>query len=391
MGIAESEPSVVRTAGGRETAGKRLESAAAALAVDPARRRTFEIPSLDGFRAVSFMLVFLSHTRLNGVIPGGFGVTVFFFLSGYLITTLLRREGERHGRISLRKFYMRRILRIMPPMYLSILIGLVLVLTHVAPNEPLRTPGLLAQTLHFTNYYMIFGQPLGHRGLIEGLTTLWSLAVEEHFYLVFPLLYILLRRYLHKPRDQAAVLLGIWTAISAWRCVLVWFLHADVQRASLATDTRLDSILIGCVLAIYANPFTDPTELSERVWKHVLAIGVAVLMISFLLPGVWLRESIRYSLQNWGLIPIFVCGIRYPHWGPFKLMNIGWVKFMGVLSYSLYLIHRPMLDVSYHWLGFTPRVVQEIVALVISILAATLIYIFVERPCARLRKRFGFS
>ena len=77
----------------------------------------FYIPSLDGIRAIAFLIVFISHAGLGKIVPGGFGVTIFFFLSGYLITTQLRREHERSHKIDFKKFYMRRILRIWPPFY----------------------------------------------------------------------------------------------------------------------------------------------------------------------------------------------------------------------------------------------------------------------------------
>src|ERR1051326_8050510 len=79
---------------------------------------SLQIPSLDGIRALAVLLVFAAHAGLNERVPGNFGVTVFFFLSGYLITTLLRLEWERTGGISLKAFYLRRVLRILPPMYL---------------------------------------------------------------------------------------------------------------------------------------------------------------------------------------------------------------------------------------------------------------------------------
>src|SRR5664279_4763278 len=88
----------------------------AAPVLAPPVRAAFHIPSLDGLRAVAFLMVFFGHVGAPGV-PGGFGVTVFFFLSGYLITTLLRIERERTGRVSLRLFYLRRALRILPPFY----------------------------------------------------------------------------------------------------------------------------------------------------------------------------------------------------------------------------------------------------------------------------------
>ncbi len=137
------------------------------------------IPSLDGMRAVSVLMVFFAHAGLDHFIPGGFGVTIFFFLSGFLITTLLRAEFEKNHVISVKHFWLRRVLRIMPPFYL-VLIATVI---SSAPGT-LDLFAVLAQFFNFTNYWVIVhgsnaGQPIG-TGIF------WSLAVEEHFYLIFP-------------------------------------------------------------------------------------------------------------------------------------------------------------------------------------------------------------
>src|SRR5687768_15370495 len=100
----------------------------------PITSSPFQIPSLDGIRAVSFLIVFLSHAGLEHIIPGGFGVTVFFFLSGYLITTLLRMEAQKTGGIDLRGFYVRRVFRIFPPFYLFLALFALLHLVHVSPG-----------------------------------------------------------------------------------------------------------------------------------------------------------------------------------------------------------------------------------------------------------------
>jgi peptidoglycan/LPS O-acetylase OafA/YrhL len=327
-------------------------------------------------------LVFLSHTQLNGWVSGGFGVTVFFFLSGYLITTLLRREAESSGHINLKNFYIRRSLRIFPPMYVALAMGLVLTGMGLLPNT-ITWAGVSAQAFYYTNYYMVFG-PQDMRGTIAGLDSLWSLAVEEHFYLLFPFVYLLVRQHFPRPKDQFLALGAIWLAISAWRCALVWGWHVYYQRASLATDTRLDSILIGCMLAVYENPFLDRSRWSDCVWKRLLVLALIVLLVSFFLPGVALRESIRYSMQNWALIPVFVCAIRFPMWGLFRILNIGWIKLIGVLSYSLYLVHGSIMHACSHLT--MPRPLQDCAALALSFGAALLIYVLIERPSAQLRK-----
>lgn len=346
--------------------------------------RRIDIPSLDGIRAFSIGLVFLSHTQLSGMVPSGLGVTIFFFLSGYLITTLLRREVELTGRISLKMFYLRRFLRIFPPMYAALGMGLLLIWSGLLPNT-LLWGGFFSHFFYYTNHYMIFG-PRG-RGWVPGLESLWSLAVEEHFYLIFPILYLTLRRLFPKAKDQFWALGSIWLAISAWRCALVLGWNVCYTRASLATDTRLDSILIGCMLAIRGNPFFDRSRLSDSVWKWLLSVSSAVVLLTHLLPGVAFRESIRYSIHNLSLVPVFVCAVRFANWGIFRLLNLSWIRFICVLSYSLYLIHYSLIRVC----SLLPlsRPLQDGVALLLSLLTAFLMHLLIERPCGRLRNIFS--
>ena len=115
----------------------------------------FYIPSLDGIRAVAAMLVFVSHAGWSHIIPGGFGVTIFFFLSGYLITTLLRREFEKTGSINFKNFYLRRVYRIFPPLYIILFLISILALTGIVEHQ-MRPWAVVSQVFYWTNYYMIF-------------------------------------------------------------------------------------------------------------------------------------------------------------------------------------------------------------------------------------------
>src|SRR6266496_4289878 len=206
-----------------------------------ATAEVFQIPSLDGIRAVSFLIVFFAHTGLRQIIPGYLGLSIFFFLRGYLITTLLRIEFDRTGTISLKQFYLRRTLRIFPPLYLVLALACALPLLGFVRGSVL--PGtVVAQAAHLTNYYII------HYGWWEGIApgtwVYWSLAVEEHFYLFFPLLYLVLRRAMPE-RKQALVLVGLCALILAWRCALVFLFDVSKERTYIATDTRVDAILTG--------------------------------------------------------------------------------------------------------------------------------------------------
>ena len=110
----------------------------------PAAKSMRHIPSLDGIRGLSFLLVFVAHAGLDNYVPGGFGVTIFFFLSGFLITSLLRTEFEKHAAVSLRHFWLRRILRILPPFYL-VLAAAVLLQPFWYPDHPLSARAVLAE------------------------------------------------------------------------------------------------------------------------------------------------------------------------------------------------------------------------------------------------------
>jgi peptidoglycan/LPS O-acetylase OafA/YrhL len=332
------------------------------------------------------MLVFVSHAGPQHFAPGNFGVTVFFFLSGYLITTLLRMEFEATGRISLRAFYLRRVLRIFPPFYLVLLIASLLAFAGALGGPPLRLDALLSQVFHLSNYHMIaFGWGDGRA---PGTGLYWSLAVEEHFYLAFPLLYLVLLRVASR-RRQMLVMLGICGAVLIWRCVLVLLLHSSQDRTYIATDTRIDSILFGCALAVWGNPALDPSRIATRWWKWGLfPLGVAAILLTFVVRSHEFEETFRYSLQGLALFPIFILAIRTPEWGPFKLLNLRWVTFVGVLSYSIYLMHQSIIVGIQRWIDI-PWVLQGIIALAIVVLAATAIHYLVEKPCARLRRRLS--
>lgn len=350
------------------------------------KKERFYIPSLDGIRAAAVLLVFSAHAGLNDRVPGNFGVTVFFFLSGYLITTLLRIEFDRTGRISFSDFYLRRVLRIFPPFYLAL--GVASLVCFFGWLEGFLAPdAVLAQMFYFSNYYII-----GHGwwdGRAPGTWVYWSLAVEEHFYLFFPLLYLILRRCLRSPGRQALVLFSLCVCVLAWRCLLVFGLDAAKDRTYVASDTRIDSILWGCVLAIYANPMLDRVRIPERWLKFFwVPLGVVGLLVSFLIRDQRIEETFRYSLQGLALVPLFVAAIQYPQWGPFGLLNIGWVRFIGVLSYSIYLLHPTVLYfVTQHI--FLHPIAQGVAALASTLCLAVAIHHFVEKPAARLRRRFS--
>ena len=348
---------------------------------------TAAIASLDGIRAVSFLLVFLAHSGLEDVVPGGLGVTTFFFLSGFLITTLMREELAGTGQVNFKQFYLRRVLRILPPFYAVLVLSAVLSGIGVLDGPPQPRP-LLAQALHFANYWAVRH---GTQGEVAGTGVYWSLAVEEHFYLLFPAIFVFLHRWLRTPRARAMTLWGACLFILAWRCVLVYGAGSIADRTYMASDTRFDSILFGCALALVGNPALDSeTEASRARWLRVwLPMGAALMLGSLLLRDPRFRETFRYSLQGLALYP-FICAVRNPDWGPFRLLNNRALRRVGALSYSLYLFHHVVL---FGVRRFVPlhAVFQSVIALCISLLLSEATWRAIEKPCALLRKRLSAS
>jgi peptidoglycan/LPS O-acetylase OafA/YrhL len=353
--------------------------------------KPFLIPSLDGLRAVAIFIVFLSHVGLSHIVPGLFGVTVFFFLSGYLITTLMRLECERTGSVNLPDFYMRRALRIFPPFYLVLTVIAVLGLMGAVEGD-FSWAAMAAQAGFISNYWEIYSglQP-------AGTEVMWSLAVEEHFYLLFPLLYLGLRRVLPDCRHQFIALLILAGLVLAWRMLLVhgWQaidLHhgsAHHPRTCHGTDTRLDGLLFGCALAVFGNPALDAGSISRRMTLWVaLPISVAVLLFSFVVRDIAFRETWRYTVQGLALIPIFIAVIRYADWLPFRFLNWAWVRKMGVLSYAFYLTHSLIIALVKTHLPIS-KLGQGMTSFILSLVLAWLMNAFIEKPCARLKKRFA--
>lgn len=346
----------------------------------------FYIPSLDGMRTIAFSIVFLSHVGLGNIVPGGFGVTIFFFLSGYLITTLLRREYEQHQFINLKHFYVRRILRIWPGFYLVLFVGASLTLLGVLDGQ-IKMPAFLSQVLHYYNYYSTFFE---NDGVTIGSGVYWSLAVEEHFYLVFPFLYIALLKMRVSPQRQMLIFWVLCLAVLIWRCVLVFGMGATEERIFHLSDTRMDGILFGCALAVNGNPVLDVQRGSDRLWKYfLLPAGITLLLLSFLFRSPEFENTLRFTIQGIALNAVFITAIRFPDWGLFQVLNWGWMRFIGLLSYSLYLVHDTVIHITYRYLPQIPAPLQGAIGLLISLILSYAIYRYIERPCAQLRKHFS--
>jgi len=351
-------------------------------AEDSIRPSSLYIPSLDGMRAIAFFFVFIAHAQPFKVLPGGFGVTVFFFLSGFLITSLLRDETRKTGSISLKGFYLRRVLRIFPPCYLTVIIVTTLAAMGILYNRE-SYASLVSAFLYFSNYWNI----LSWGNLPAGLGILWSLAVEEHYYLLFPLLYAWFVRRSISKQHQAAALIALCLAALAWRCYRAFVMHSSWESIYEGTDTRFDSILAGCVLAIVANP-----RLGDRVeWltRHAVALalcGAALIALCFAYRNPLFRDTVRYTLLEIGLMPIFFL-VTLPRKN-FVVRCLEWraLRHLGQLSYSMYLIHHTLFHHFYHY--YRPSVLLASAMLVLTVGYAQAMRTFVELPIQRMRSKW---
>jgi peptidoglycan/LPS O-acetylase OafA/YrhL len=345
-----------------------------------------EIPSLNGVRAVAVLIVFIGHgLTAPGFWAGHVGVTVFFFLSGYLIVTLLRREFEKTGTLSLSKFYLRRALRILPPAYLAIATAMVLGTTGLLASST-NAWGVLAEIFNYTNYFIVIS---GREGLPPSTTQLWSLGVEEHYYLLIPAaLLVLLRRKLTM-RAVGAVLFGVALLVPLWR-IYLGLAGASFDRLYVSTDTRIDSLLFGSAFALILNPAMNdklPKIIKLPQWTRRWAAPTAfvVFVISTQIPGQHFRLSVADVVQCFCLVPMFWFIITKPHSPVGRVLNHPLVVRVGVLSFSIYLFHRMII-------ALVEQIVMidiwvDLIALLATLAVAQVVYWTVERPSITLRKK----
>lgn len=344
---------------------------------------SFHLPSLDGIRAASIALVFVAHAGWGDIVPGGLGVTIFFFLSGFLITSLLRREQARAGTINIKHFYIRRAYRILPPFYLALGFSTLLAATGMLPGS-VTWEGVTLLALHLGNYAQIFWP---EASIPMGSGVFWSLAVEEHYYLTFPFLALFLLK--RDRRTSLAVLTTLALVVLGWRLFLV-SQGAPHIRTNYASDTRVDSILWGALLAFCMNPRIDPVPQSAgRLRGPLLALGFGLLLFSLVYRDEAFRETFRYTLQGIALLPIFYYAVKDPDYFAFAWLNNRVMSYIGALSYTLYLFHHVIIFAIEKSLPTVPLVLQALLSFALSLGVAAVSYRYLEKPLAKLRHKYS--
>lgn len=266
--------------------------------------RTGYIPGLDGLRALAVIAVLLYHADMPWAAGGFLGVDVFFVLSGYLITTLLHREWTRHKRVNLAAFWSRRARRLLPALFVVLTGVLTFAVVFLRGEVAGLRAGTLAALVYATNWYLIYGHQsyFASVGRPSPLQHLWSLAVEEQFYLVWPLLFVLGMRAV---RQRGLLLLtlvgaGVSTILMASR----YSPHTDPSRLYYGSDTHATALLLGAALALFLGA---TNRNSGRDSRHTARTGFAVL------PPAWLLDAVGLG----ALGTLALCAVALNAYAPF--------------------------------------------------------------------------
>lgn len=285
-------------------------------------------PQLDVVRALAVLLVVAAHARLLGDAAGGVGVTMFFALSGFLITSLLLDEQARHGRVRLGPFFVRRARRLLPALLLFL--ACIAVLAAVADAPTLPSPRDFLGTLLYVGNYVT-----GMQGRDNVLLHTWSLSVEEQFYLVWPCL-VALAAWGTRRHVRALIVLAVTASVAAIALrVVLWDDGRGVLRVYFGTDTRMDGVLLGCLAALWMHG--RPVG-RQRPWAGLALLAAAAGLA--LVRDPWFSVVVSPGLVAALTAGAVLCLVQGPATGLFGLRSL---QVVGRRSYALYLWHFPLI------------------------------------------------
>ncbi len=343
-------------------------------------------PSLYGLRALSILFVIFSHTVQHYISDtehpvlfntlfqcffsdGHFGVNVFFVISGFLISAILQKEEETHGFISLKNFYVKRLLRIFPAYYFLLLVYFLLQLLHYIhiPSNAWLT------AITYTKYFNINSDWLTRHA--------WSLSIEEQFYVFFPLLFFL------KPQARKIIILSLIIFVPFLRIFFI-YVHRDYGHM-FSIFYRIDAICFGVALTMYKDTLISFFE--KITWRTSFLIACILLVLIPIINNIpydyhyiLVHFNIAFNGNASTIANIAICiFVMYSVYGPknkwYSFLNSNYLKFIGVLSYSLYLWQQFFLQ------GNAFLITSFPLNLVCLFLVSCGSYYFIEKPFLKLK------
>ena len=359
-------------------------------------RRLGYLPALDGLRAIAVTSVLLYHLDVGWAKGGFLGVDLFFVISGFLITTLLLRERDDTGRIGLGSFWTRRFKRLVPPLVVMTVVTIAAMRLWGLPQQLASVRWDAAAALAYVaNWRFVFADQSYFESLLgpSPLLHTWSLAVEEQWYLLWPLAMVMLTALAARRRRgnalALAIVVGAAIASAVWMSMV--YVAADPSRAYFGTDTRAQQLLIGAALAWLVQLEPQLTRFAEQTKGAAVVVAALVLylVVAALTPddAAWLYHGGFLAVS--ALCALLVLGtatenvarpLRWLTWTP--------LLWIGVRSYGIYLWHWPVIVFVGEPMGLDlPRVPLIILQVAITLALADLTHRFVERPVRRSRWR----
>lgn len=337
----------------------------------PEGSRLGHVPMLDGVRGLAIALVVLHHSTLMTSGAGGsVGVALFFVLSGFLITTILI-ENQVSTRRALARFYYRRAMRLLPAFMAVAVVSAILLALLGRVDEGLRTSAIAATYL--ANWPMAFGDWLGP------MSHAWSLAIEEQFYLLWPLALIvgwpLVRRFGASPLFAGALLIGLVR-------LFLWNSYHLTDRLAFGTDTQADGLLLGAGIAVLRLQRTV-----NLPWLSAPIAIAALVVVAWLIPLGDGYFAIGQPIAIGASGALILASLNNTDRLSATLLSARPVRMLGLISYSVYLWHYPLMwylgviDGHSGWL-------LAVTSVVISLATASVSYVLIERPAMRSRDQW---
>ncbi|MFT4262322.1 MAG: acyltransferase [Nocardioides sp.] len=334
---------------------------------------------VDALRAVAVMLVVVAHAGLDGVVPGGSGVTIFFAISGFVITWVTLRERDRTGGFAPAGFYARRFWKLAPPLLVAVVVPTLV----YAVGHAVDWPAVASQVFFVYNWAHLAID--GHIAVLPGSNVVWSLAIEEQFYICFALVWWAAVRWRHAVPGLAALSVAAVLVSTGLRFAYSDGTAATADRIYYGTDTRIDGIALGILLALAIRG--GRTAWAGRTW--VLVAAGAAFLVSLGVRDALFRDTVRYTVQSVCACLVIAYGFATrPTDAVARLFHAvcgsGPAQLLGRASYSIYLCHYGIISV-------IPSAWPLAVRVPIGVVAGTGVgiglYLLVEVPVSTWRRR----